>query len=573
VTTLLIGHRGTGKSSFLRSLKDYAGDRGIRAAFYDLDREIENYSGKSVADLFNEGEPAFRLAEKKTFAALLDRGEPQKYIALGAGFEGPLPADAHVVWIRRETDAAGRIFLDRPRLDRELSPLDEFRNRYNVREHHFKAWAHEQLILPEGYERGLEDFILGAHGWHLPFDFTLLPSHFRDWEGFWEKRSTWGQRRIELREDLLSPAQIERARESLPKEKVLSSVRKAGKIPAGAVDWALELGTPPGYVDILSRHEREGSLQTTLKNFGTQKAGVLKLAIEIQNFTELEMGHDWWLKDPEKRAFLPRSADGRWRWYRSLFGPRMPVHFYREDEGSAPDQPLLWQTRLQPPLETNFAAVLGRPVRHSRSPLEHLEFFRERKMPFVAIDVREEEFSHALDFLARIGLSHAAVTAPLKKAAFSVCTKLSPEAEELRAVNTLRLSGPAIEGHNTDVLALKELASEFKGEVWLWGGGGVRSSVRKAFPQVKEFSARTGLPHPGSSGFNAPAVLMWAAGRSNEFMWPPESVKTGRVLDLNYADDSPGLEWAARMNLPYQSGLKMFKLQAEFQRRFWSSSK
>ena len=43
------------------------------------------------------------------------------------------------------------------------------------------------------------------------------------------------------------------------------------------------------------------------------------------------------------------------------------------------------------------------------------------------------------------------------------------------------------------------------------------------------------------------------------------------MLDLNYSDDSPGLEWAVRENLPYQSGLKMFKLQAEFQRRFWSA--
>ena len=38
-------------------------------------------------------------------------------------------------------------------------------------------------------------------------------------------------------------------------------------------------------------------------------------------------------------------------------------------------------------------------------------------------------------------------------------------------------------------------------------------------------------------------------------------------MDLNYTEDSPGSEWAIREDLPYRSGLEMFKLQADLQRQ------
>ncbi len=579
MTTLLIGHRGTGKTAFLQSLEKFAAAQKMKCAFFDLDLEIEKETGKSVVEWFAQSEAAFRVAERKTFALIMARPETDKMIALGAGFEGPLPNEAHVLWLRRETDGDGRVFAGRPRLNPELSPIDEYMNRYRVREHRFRAWSHEQLFLPEGYQGGLEDFVLKPQALHVPYDFTLLPPHFRDWENFWEKRSTWGVRRMEIRDDLLSSNQAVRARENLPPKHLLNSLRSNGKIPVtGQTDWALELGKPPQKVNIFSVHERQTSIAKTLAAFAADTAvmgvggEILKLAVEIDNFDELKVGHDWWLQDPGGRAFLPRSKNGRWRWYRSLFGPSMPVHFYREDEGSAADQPLLWQIRLQPAFEKNFAAVLGSPVHHSRTPLEHLDFFKEKKMPVVAIDIPEAEFPEALKLLIELGLTHAAVTSPLKKAAFEACQDVTPEAEEMRAVNTLRISDGRLKGHNTDVLALKELSADLPGEVWLWGGGGLRSSVRAAFPNVKEFSARTGLPHPGTEDFNSPAVLIWAVGRTKGFQWPPESVKVGRILDLNYGDDSPGLEWALLRNLPYQSGMKMFKLQAEFQRRFWQQA-
>lgn len=231
----------------------------------------------------------------------------------------------------------------------------------------------------------------------------------------------------------------------------------------------------------------------------------------------------------------------------------MPVHFIREGEGSGLDQPFLWQAVLQPPFQREFAAVLGDPIEHSRSPMEHQSFFKEFHMPFVSVRMTEDEWASGIKTLRRLGLGFAAVTAPLK----------------LRAGgNTLTWIGDKFKSDNTDALALAELADDLEvtGEIWCWGRGGVSASVARAWPKARLISAREGVNEAAQ-----PGLFIWATGRGREFKWPSDSIRPRKVLDLNYSDDSPGLEWAVKHNFPYQSGLRMFKLQAEFQRQIWRS--
>ncbi len=560
--TLLIGHRGTGKTQYLRLLS--------HQRCFDLDAEMERRQEKTIAELFAQGEEHFRRMERQTLDTLIAENKGNLIVALGAGFEGPLPAQAKVIWIRRESDAAGRIFLNRPRLNPEMSAFAEYMARYDVRQKRFREWAHEQLTLPEGYLSGLEDFVNIDATFEMPFDLTLRPEDFHDWPVFWAKRRQWNIRRFELRDDLLSSDQMRVALDTIPHEKIIYAHRESSA-PLGFslnIDWPLELGRPAKRAYILSLHHREADLHLSLKKFEecAQDGEILKLAAEIHSFAELKAGHDWWLKDPQRRAFLPRSKNGKWRWYRSLFGARMPVHFFREGEGSSLDQPLLWQLRLQPPLIKNFAAVLGSPVEHSLSPLEQRDFFAKREMPFVAIPIVEHEFAQAWPVLKQLGLTHAAVTAPLKNAAFDICSSFTPEAQQLKSANTLWISGDSVLGHNTDVLALEKIKLEQPpfANIWLWGGGGTVSSVKSVWPNAIHIKARE-----GSSRVDSPDLLIWAVGRFREFKMPHKEIRPRLVLDLNYSDDSPGLEYAASQNLPYQSGLRMFKLQAEFQRGFW----
>lgn len=181
-------------------------------------------------------------------------------------------------------------------------------------------------------------------------------------------------------------------------------------------------------------------------------------------------------------------------------------------------------------------------------------------MPFVSIDIEKEEWDQAFSVLLELGLKFAAVTSPLKVQAGARAGLEGP-------ANTLWIEKGAIRGANTDVLALQSLAEEFSAhkKIWMWGAGAMSASVSQAFPAVKVIGAREGYTGEGDS----PDLLIWATGRSREFKWPPNLPGLKAVLDLNYGDDSPGLELAATRNFSYQSGLRLFKLQAEFQRQIW----
>ena len=556
VNICLIGHRGVGKTTFLNH-----GPPGARAR-YDLDQEIERATGRTVGQIFTEdGEAAFRALERDRLAWLLARPEP-KIIAVGAGFTGPKPAGARVVWLRRSTDAAGRIFRDRPRLNADATPLAEYLERFPARERLYREWADLTLMLPEGYDGGLDTFL--GEDWRVPYDLSLPAG--AAWPAYAHARASWGWRRLEVRDDV-TPILPEP-----PPARLLRAYRRGDAAVPGAEveeDWALELGPPPRPTTIVSAHA--GRVATAAVRLARFDGAIQKLAVTVTSFGELIEGHRWWGQDPARRAFLPRDPAGRWRWYRSLFGPRMPLHFVREGDDAVLDQPPLWQMHLQPPLVAAFAAVLGHPVEHSRTPIEHHAYFKTRKMPVVAIEVRVDEWDAAIPALIELGLTHAAVTAPLKTRAFALATDPNPDAVATRAANTLWFApDDRVYAANTDVIALRTLARTLvdRPRAWLWGGGGVKSSVRAAWPEVREVSARAGVP---DHEVESPDLLIWAVGRSRAHRVPPAHLRPGLVLDLNYADDSPGLEYAVGRGLPYQSGLDMFKLQARAQREFWDA--
>lgn len=571
--TVLVGHRGVGKSTLLRQLASpIAGQIGGPEEFFDLDQELQRKTQKKISELWERGEATFRELERTLLLELVNRSAvtgKRVLIAAGAGLDS-VPSEAHVVWLRRSSDRSGRIFLDRPRLNPQVSPLQEFLERLPEREARYRKWADEELWLPEGYDSGLEPFFGDRQDWLVPYEMTLLPAHFKNWTVFWNKRKHWGLRHLELRDDLLSAEQIQMVLREVPAEHLIVAHRALSVIPQSLPpkvlsDWALELGPPPTSVQIVSIHERAEDLAAAIRALAAVEQSahrpmIAKLAVPVRSFAELEQGHRWWLESPSTRAFLPRSYDGRWRWYRSLFGRRMPLHFVREGDGSSLDQPLLWETLHQPPLQHQFAAVLGHPVEHSRSPVEHLPFFSAHGVPIVAIDVAAEEWAQAWPILLQLGLSFAAVTAPLKLKAADVAGQAGP-------INTLWVRGEQIAGTNTDIVALQGLFDEYKGfgQAWMWGAGAMSDNVAAVFPSVKVMSAREGTQASGQGV----ELLIWGTGRGREFKWPPNLPHLQLVLDLNYGEDSPGLELAATRNLPYHSGLRMFKLQAESQRHHW----
>jgi shikimate 5-dehydrogenase/shikimate kinase len=610
--TVLIGHRGSGKSQLARRISEYHSQNNLNCIVADLDQTIEKAEHISIQEIFKtQGEAAFRAFEQRHFKILCEElrelseaGIPV-FISVGAGFSAsPEEYPLSYLWVRRPTDSQGRIFLDRPRLHPDHSPIQEFLERYQQRQPRYHQWAHEQLTISEGFDRpnpAEQDFFLNtlrafeAIITLLPGDFGDLSRGFQRWKSFIRKRIDWGIR-FELRDDLLDERQIQLALRDIPHSQILYSFRNTLRtsdqrlnLGAGALfDWPAELG-PNAPLNlkpsIFSLHERT-SLETVsaagrrLEQLKGQASSHLKLAVEVHDFHELIEGHHWAQEDPANRSFLPRSPDGRWSWYRLLVKNPRKLNFVREGDGSAADQPYLLEWVRTPENPKTFAAILGNPVGHSRTPAEQYEFFAQKNMPVLPISITPTEWTHgALTVLQQLGLRAAAVTSPLKVLASESVQRKTPTAARFHSVNTILWSEKEIGwvGTNTDFDGLRALFAKLQGTetVAIWGAGGTLPLLRELLPHAIFFSARTGSARTGNSQTD-PEVVVWGVGRSHyreqdAAAWPPLSWRPQWVIDLNYSEDSPGREYALRTGAKYLSGMEMFLAQARGQREFWES--
>jgi shikimate dehydrogenase len=134
--------------------------------------------------------------------------------------------------------------------------------------------------------------------------------------------------------------------------------------------------------------------------------------------------------------------------------------------------------------DTQVYAVLGQPVHHSRSPLIQNAAFRAAGVNavYVALEVPAPRLKQALEGLHAAHVSGLNLTAPHKEAAFSLARERTTEAEEARAVNTLRWEPEGWRGHATDGVGFLEWAEgagvEMKGRrVLVLGAGGAARAI------------------------------------------------------------------------------------------------
>ncbi|QLY25121.1 shikimate kinase [Bdellovibrio sp. KM01] len=599
--TLIIGHRGTGKTELIKRMSLTMQNPNV--AYLDLDDEIEKRIGKTIRELFMEhGEAYFREMERQMFLEVLQKPYKDIFLVLGAGFDvSIIPNDLHVLWVKRQTDLDGRIFLNRPRLNPDMTPLQEFIKRASPREVRYQAVADEVYLMPEGvFEHhhqvlNLERRILSHQLQNIGGGVTVLASIFEKPHRlpmFKERYAGRGVEYFELRDDFLSEENILHFIGEFPQDKFIFSFR-AAKDRAGWwksdnaqfilnkatwIDWPLELGAPTDVLEnlpkekiILSAHESAHYLD--LQKLESEVAH-LKFAPLIESFKDLSRLHHWQQEQDEARSFIPRSTDGRWTWYRLRQKGQQLINFWREGEGSAGDQPSLFQWMMTSAKPANFAAVLGDPVVHSFTPVEHSDFFFERNIPVFAIRIARDEWDQAMPVLQEMGLQYAAVTAPHKEPAAKWC-----QHSTLSAVNTLYYNKKQgkWQGASTDEAGFVELIegvgmlAPLQKEIVVWGGGGTLPMIEKVLPHASYYSARTGEPRDGSkaSADFVPKVIVWAAPRVDETYMPPAEWKPAMVFDLNYKEDSVGREYAQLCGANYESGLKMFIAQAQLQRVFW----
>lgn len=133
---------------------------------------------------------------------------------------------------------------------------------------------------------------------------------------------------------------------------------------------------------------------------------------------------------------------------------------------------------------TRVAAVIGSPIRHSRSPAILNAAFRacDLDWAFLAFDVAAGRAGDALTGMRALGIDGFSVTMPHKAAVAELVDELTDEARALGAVNCVERRGELLVGHNTDgggfVDALAVAGHQVAGRVCaVIGAGGAARAV------------------------------------------------------------------------------------------------
>ncbi|HJF33673.1 MAG TPA: shikimate dehydrogenase [Sporosarcina psychrophila] len=131
-------------------------------------------------------------------------------------------------------------------------------------------------------------------------------------------------------------------------------------------------------------------------------------------------------------------------------------------------------------------AVIGDPIKQSMSPSMHESWFKENSIDaaYIPIHVPADRLREAVEGLKNLGCSGWNVTVPHKSAIIPFLHQLDPSAEQMNAVNTVRvLEDGTLIGYNTDgngfVRSLEEAYGERSKDkkVLVIGAGGAARGI------------------------------------------------------------------------------------------------
>lgn len=134
---------------------------------------------------------------------------------------------------------------------------------------------------------------------------------------------------------------------------------------------------------------------------------------------------------------------------------------------------------------TDFYAVIGNPIEHSKSPVIHHAFaeLTHQDIQYERVLAPLDNFAGTVHTLIAQGFKGANVTVPFKLEAFALAHRLTERAQDAGAVNTLIFTQEGIIGDNTDGVGLvrditENLGVSIKGKrVLLIGAGGASEGV------------------------------------------------------------------------------------------------
>ncbi len=249
---------------------------------------------------------------------------------------------------------------------------------------------------------------------------------------------------------------------------------------------------------------------------------------------------------------------------------------------------------------TDFYAVIGNPIEHSKSPVIHHAFAQltHQDIQYERVLAPLDGFAHTVHGLIAQGFKGANVTVPFKLEAFAMANRLTERAQDAGAVNTLIFDAQGIIGDNTDGIGLvrditKNIGVSFSGKrVLLIGAGGASEGVLhpilaaqpelliitnrtldKALNMVKRVEARGELLYVSVSAYAFDdlhgqqfdiVINATSAGLSDSQLQLPSGIFASNALayDMMYGRITPFMTFAKQQGAIVFDGLGMLIEQA-----------
>ncbi len=135
--------------------------------------------------------------------------------------------------------------------------------------------------------------------------------------------------------------------------------------------------------------------------------------------------------------------------------------------------------------KTSFIALIGDPISHSLSPIMQNAALQYLGLDliYIAVPCKDKDLELVLNSFKKINCKGLNITIPHKEKVFDLCSEISPIANKLKAINTLKLnSEKEWSATNTDVegfiYPLKKLNLTKKQSIVLGSGGAARSVIQ-----------------------------------------------------------------------------------------------
>lgn len=141
-------------------------------------------------------------------------------------------------------------------------------------------------------------------------------------------------------------------------------------------------------------------------------------------------------------------------------------------------------------IQTTKLGLIGRPLKHSLSPLMHNLTFKHMGLNcvYLPLEIQPERLAEAVEAVRSLNFRGLNVTIPFKENVIPYLDALSPEAAACGAVNVISNENGRLIGYNTDgrgfVASLTEAGFTIEGNAVFVGAGGAARSVAYELAQA-----------------------------------------------------------------------------------------